>query len=310
MTTDRLDMSTPILSFSYRATGWHRVSAVLARLFMACLLCALGACGKMVDLQGGLNDADANEIVTLLNKHGIKAEKRPTKEGVALAVKETDISRATQTMHAAGLPRRNLSSLGQVFKKEGMISTPLEERARYIYGLSAELEFTLQQFDHVISARVHVVLPERVAPGEPIQPSSAAVFIKYRPPLDEDLISPRIRNLVAASIPGLSGEDGRGKVSVVLTPSELSAPEVEWTTVGPFRVMTDSAGFLSGTLIVLLVLTTAGLGLGGFMVIKNNPKLAEALKRRVAKAQAGKAGAQKAGPPTPPPPAERTSSAS
>jgi type III secretion protein J len=257
----------------------------------------------VVDLQTGLNDADANEILTLLNKHGIQAEKRPTKEGVALSVKDTDLARATQTMHAAGLPRRSLSNLGQVFKKEGMISTPLEERARYIHGLSAELEYTLQQFDRVISARVHVVLPERVAPGEPIQPSSAAVFVKYTPPMDEDTILPRIRNLVSSSIPGLSGEDGRSKVSVVLTPSELTAPTVEWTTVGPFRVMSDSAGTLAGMLVAFALMVLFALAAVGFMMAKRNPKAAALIDKYLGTLsakkpkKAGKGGAAAAGEP-------------
>jgi type III secretion protein J len=260
------------------------------RICMLCVVAVLCACGKVVDLQTGLNDADANEIVSLLNRHGIHAEKRPTKEGVALMVKDTDISRATQTMHAAGLPRRSLSNLGQMFKKEGMISTPLEERVRYIHGLSAELEYTLQQFDHVISARVHVVLPERVAPGEPIQPSSAAVFIKYTPPLDEDTIVPRIRRLVASSIPGLSTEEGRAKVSVVLTPSEASAPAIEWTTVGPFRVMADSAGSLFWTFLVLLLVMTGAAGVVSFQLAKRNPKVAAWLETRLPKRPAANRG--------------------
>lgn len=279
----RLAMSTPALRDRNRiGKSLGRMQSAFACICMLCVVVALCACSKVVDLQTGLNDADANEILTLLNRHGIQAEKRPTKEGVALSVKDTDLARATQAMHAAGLPRRSLSNLGQVFKKEGMISTPLEERARYIHGLSAELEYTLQQFDRVISARVHVVLPERVAPGEPIQPSSAAVFVKYSPPLDEDTIVPRIRNLVAASIPGLSGEEGRSKVSVVLTASEATAPAVEWTTVGPFRVMADSAGALIGTLVALLLIVLVAVGTGGFMMAKRNPKFAAWMAKRLA----------------------------
>jgi type III secretion protein J len=297
----RLIMSTP----GRRYRGWMAAApahaqSIFARIFMICLIAALCACSKVVDLQTGLNDADANEIATLLNKHGIQADKRPTKEGVVLSVKDSDLARATQAMHAAGLPRRSLSNLGQVFKKEGMISTPLEERARYIHGLSAELEYTLQQFDRVISARVHVVLPERVAPGEPIQPSSAAVFVKYIPPLDEDTIIPRIRSLVAASIPGLSGDEGRSKVSVVLTASEATAPEVEWTTVGPFRVMADSAGKLMGTLVVLGLIVVGALGVGGFIIARRNPKFAAWMDKQLAAlpvAKRGKAakGAEPAG---------------
>jgi type III secretion protein J len=206
-----------------------------------------------------LQDADANEIVALLRHSGIEAKKITAKEGVTLTVRETDVSRATDIMRAAGLPKRSLTNLGTVFKKEGMISTPLEERVRYIHALSEELEFTLQQFDHVVSARVHVVLPERIAPGEPIQPSSAAVFIKYTAPFDEDTNISRITNLVASSIPGLSGVDGRSKVSVVLAPAGAAPKSVEWESVGPFVVQSDSVSGLTWTLTLLALTSLAGL---------------------------------------------------
>ncbi|NHZ32653.1 type III secretion system inner membrane ring lipoprotein SctJ [Massilia rubra] len=227
---------------------------LLAPLLAVALCALLAGCGNRANLQVGLNDADANEIVTLLSRYGIEAHKAPTKEGVTLTVDAADIARATTAMQAAGLPRRALSDLGQVFKKDSMISTPLEERARYIHALSAELESTLQQFDNVIAARVHVVLPERIAPGEPIQPSSAAVLVKYHGTVDEDTLLPRIRQLVASSIPGLSGEGGRAKVSVVMTASVYTAPVIEWTNVGPFRVQAGSAMALGLTLLGMSLL--------------------------------------------------------
>jgi type III secretion protein J len=132
---------------------------------------------------------------------------------------------------------------------------------RYIHGLSQELEFTLQQFDNVISARVHVVLPERFSPGDPIQPSSAAVFIKHRLPFDEDSVIPRVRSLVASSIPGLSGEGGLNKVSVTLVPSNNVLPDaVEWKSVGPFTVQAGSAGWLYGLFIAVAILFVSVLG--------------------------------------------------
>jgi type III secretion protein J len=252
--------------------GVERLSRMLLRVCMLCMIGLLCACTKEVVLQSGLSDSDANEIVMVLNRQGIPVEKRKAKEGVNLVLAETDLSRATALMNAAGLPRRSRESLGEVFKKQGMISTPLEERVRYLHGLSEELGYTLQQFDNVISARVHVVLPERIAPGEPLQPSSAAVFIKYRPPIDEDAISPRIQRLVASSIPGLSSEDGRSKVSVVMTPGELPLPAMKWTTVGPFTVQADNAGSLMITLIALVVAGLGGLGGGVFMLMKSGIK--------------------------------------
>ncbi len=247
------------------------------------LLLLLAACSKMVTLQADLTDADANEIILVLNKNGIEVEKQKGKEGVTLAVKDIDLSRATEAMNIAGLPRRSLSNLGEVFKKQGMISTPMEERIRYIHGLSEELESTLQQFDNVISARVHVVLPERIAPGEPIQPSSAAVFVKYRMPLDEDVVMPRIRRLVASSIPGLSGDAGRNKVSVVMMPGEDPLPSIEWTMVGPFMVAENSATGLLLTMVFLSLLALAGGGYILFRLSLRNPKVASLVASLIAR---------------------------
>ncbi|MDY7574027.1 type III secretion system inner membrane ring lipoprotein SctJ [Actimicrobium sp. CCI2.3] len=236
-----------------------RIRTILPRwVLQIALLLLMWGCSQVSNLQTNLQEADANEIVALLRHNGIEAKKIPTKEGVTLTVRETDVPRATDIMRAAGLPKRSLSNLGTVFKKEGMISTPLEERVRYIHALSEELEFTLQQFDHVVSARVHVVLPERIAPGEPIQPSSAAVFVKYTAPFDEDTNIPRITNLVASSIPGLSGVEGRSKVSVVLAPAGAAPAGVEWESVGPFVVQSESASGLMWTLTLLTITSLAG----------------------------------------------------
>lgn len=248
--------------------GRARLSRLQQRTSLLCMIGLLCACSREVVLQSSLSDSDANEIVMVLNQQGIPVEKRPAKEGVNLVLAETDLSRATATMNGAGLPRRSRESLGEVFKKQGMISSPLEERVRYLAGLSEELGYTLQQFDGVIAARVHVVLPERVAPGEPLQPSSAAVFIKYRPPIDEDAITPRIQRLVASGIPGLASEDGRSKVSVVLTPGEAPPPAVKWTTVGPFKVQAESAVTLLTTLIILVIFSMLGLVGGGIMLMR------------------------------------------
>jgi len=261
----------------------HKLTlSTLRRWRSVCLLLLpllLTACSKMVTLQAGLSDADANDIVLVLNRKGIEIEKQKTKEGVSLVTKEADLSRATAAMNAAGLPHRSRSNLGEVFKKQGMISTPMEERIRYLHGLSEELESTLQQFDRVVAARVHVVLPERIAPGEPIQPSSAAVFVKYLPPLDEDAVLPRMRKLVASSIPGLGGDDGRSKVSVVLMPGEPAPDGIPWTRLGPFVVAQDSVRWLGVTLGMLGLAAFAGLAAPVLRIAMRNPKVAALVGR-------------------------------
>lgn len=205
------------------------------------MLFLLTGCDKPVILHTGINESDANEMLSELSKYRIDARKQMDKNGVAVLVNQTDLDRSVQILNARGLPHRSRTNMGEVFQKNGIISSPMEERARYIYALSQEVESTLAQIDGVVVARVHVVLPERVAPGEPVQPASAAVFIKYLNNLDPDSIEPRIRRLVTTSIPGLNGK-GPDAVSVVFVPGEAYQDRREFVTLGPFILTTEEYG--------------------------------------------------------------------
>ncbi|MCX4028154.1 type III secretion inner membrane ring lipoprotein SctJ [Endozoicomonas sp. SM1973] len=237
----------------------------LVRLFLRsiCLILLIlfvSACSKTIVLYKDFSEVDANEVIAMLLENGIAASKRSDKSGVTVLIDELDMARAVAILKASGLPNRSQTNIGEVFKKEGIISTPLEERARYIYALSQELEFTLSQLEGVIIARVHIVLPERIAPGEPIQPSSAAVFIKHLPQLDPDVITRRIKHMVASSIPGLSGT-GFHKISVVFTQSSPARNTIQWETFGPFKVAKASVVLLQYTLISCFMVILLFMGL-------------------------------------------------
>jgi len=230
-------------------------------LFFSSVL-LLAGCGESVELHRQLSEQEANEVIAELADKQIRAQKVPAKDGVIVRVRANDISRAVRTLEAVGLPKVTRSTLGDIFRKEGVISTPLEERARYIYALSQELEATLSNIDGVIVARVHVVLPERVAPGEPVQPASASVFIKHDPRLDPDNIRPRVRRMVASSIPGMtSAIDNTQKLTVVFVPAAAYQEQQQLTYLGPFLVPEQDRGFWRTSVtapLVALVLAGAG----------------------------------------------------
>lgn len=188
-------------------------------LFIAVFV--LGGCSDRNTLFNGLNQAESNEIYSALLEAGIPAEKGANKEGAFITVPEKLSSDALRVLEKKGLPRDKKTSIGEVFKKESMISTPLEERARYLYALSQELEETLMNMDGVLSARVHIVLPERNNPGETLSPSSAAVFVKYTDGASFPAYIPRVRELIFKSIPGLQG-DPFTSITVAAIPSEAS----------------------------------------------------------------------------------------
>lgn len=167
------------------------------------LCLALAAC--KVDLYSGLTEREANEMLAALTSEHIPAEKEAAEGGVwQLKVEESRLPAALDVLRAQGLPHERYASIGDVFQKQGLVSTPSEERMRYIYAVSQELSQTLRNIDGVVAARVHVVIPANDPLSDKIKPSSAAVFIKYRPDVDLRLLAPTVKDMVAHSIEGLS----------------------------------------------------------------------------------------------------------
>lgn len=190
-------------------------------VLVSCFLLLQG-CSDRTVLFTGLSEAEANEIYSHLLIAGIPAEKSKTKDGSSVTVPKSVSAAALALTQAQGLPRAKKASIGEVFKKENMISSPLEERARYLYALSQDLEDTLMRVDGVVSSKVHIVLPERTNPGEPLSPSSAAVFVKYSPGSNLPAYIPQLREMVFKGIPGLVG-DPQTSVTVTAVPSEAKA---------------------------------------------------------------------------------------
>ena len=221
----------------------------LIKSVLLILVLAVTGCGERVELHRQLSEQEANEVIAELADKQIDSQKLSGKNGVSVRVSAQDISRAINALTAAGLPRTPRSTLGEIFRKEGVISTPLEERARYIYALSQELEATLSSIDGVIVARVHVVLPERVAPGEAVQPASASVFIKHDARLDPDSIQPRVRRMVSSSIPGMATAlDNPNKITTVFVQTTAFEDKQQLQFFGPFLVPEQNLGFWKKTL--------------------------------------------------------------
>lgn len=172
-------------------------------LVIAMLATGLLLAGCKVDLYSSLEEKEANQILAVLMERGISASKLELENGFAIRVPESDIADAVTILTAKGLPREQSASMGAAFAKSGLISSPFEDRVRYIYALGAEVATTLREIDGVIAARVHVVLPEPSQFGRDQKPSSAAVFIKHEPGVDIEYMVPQIRRLVDSSIEGL-----------------------------------------------------------------------------------------------------------
>nr|WP_314576623.1 type III secretion inner membrane ring lipoprotein SctJ [uncultured Pseudomonas sp.] len=160
-----------------------------------------------VDLYNNLQQREANAMVAVLLRDGIPASRKVQDNGqLTVVVDEKRFAEAMTALDEAGLPGQSFSNMGQVFKSNGLVSSPVQERAQMVYALSEELSHTVSQIDGIVSARVHVVLPDNDLLKRVISPSSASVLVRYDPATDIEPLIPQIKTLVANGISGLSYE--------------------------------------------------------------------------------------------------------
>ena len=228
------------------------------------LLVALLLSACEAELYSNLDQRQANEMVATLQQHGIPAQRTAVKGGqYTVMVDKARFAESITILKDAGLPKEEFQTMGQVFKKDGLVSSPTQERAQMIFALSQELSGTVSEIDGVLSARVHLVLPENDPLRQQLVPSSASVFIRHRSDAPVGNLVPQVKMLVANGVAGLSYD----KVSVVLVPvdSQKSSQgqDVEMVSFFGLWMQRDNlaqAMWMFFGLVALVVLLAGGLG--------------------------------------------------
>ena len=212
-------MPTPEASFGRPPLEGATPAARQSRFRGVCLaLCValLSAACTSQELYSQLSERQANEMVAALRQAGIEADKKVAEGRFSVLTSRSDFADAVRLLNAQGYPRESFDSMGKVFKREGFVSSPLEERARLVHALSQEISNTLASIDGVVAARVHLVVPDRHPLLDKPQPAAASVFIKHRPDKDLTPQVTQIKALVVNSLEGLSYDH----VTVALFPAE------------------------------------------------------------------------------------------
>lgn len=182
---------------------------------LLCTLCAvvaLAAC--QVELHSGLKESEANEIIGVLLSNGISASKEfDTRSGLAtVRINERDFSSAVQILKQAGLPRERFATVDDIFGDGGLVSSPTEEQAILTYSISQALSQTISELDGILSARVHIVLPQndlinQLAPSGEEAKARASVVIRRREDINLDNFVPQLKHFVSSSVDGLEYND-------------------------------------------------------------------------------------------------------
>jgi type III secretion protein J len=189
---------------------------IFVLLFGLVLALFLSGCSSM-PLESDLSETHANEIVAVLSEAEVNAQKSEVGEGKwRVSVAQSDFAKSVDILRANGLPKEKFISLCEVYKKEGLSTTPSEERGRFNCSKTQELSETISKFEGVLSARVHLALPEPDPLSRVSQPSGASVYVKYRTGFDMRSKQAAIKTLVGNSIEGLNYD----RVSVFMEPAQ------------------------------------------------------------------------------------------
>ena len=245
----------------------RRLNKILATIFLVFVLV-----GCKEPLYKNLSEQEGNEMMALLMSQAIDCQKEyDDRSGkVTLLVSKGDISKAVTMLKQAGYPKAEFTNLGEVFSKESLISSPIEEHARYTYALSQDIAKTLSSVDGVLSARVHVVLPKKT--NKNTEPPSAAVFIKHAPSIELDSFTPQIKMLVQASVEGLKYDDVSVALIAAIPSQTLGAPIASGKmveTVFGLKMSEDSVATLQTILAILSIVTIIAV-LAMFNMAKKN----------------------------------------
>ncbi|WP_348663326.1 type III secretion system inner membrane ring lipoprotein SctJ [Chlamydia vaughanii] len=185
-------------------------------LFFVMTLFCCTSCNSRSLIVHGLPGREANEIVVLLVSKGVAAQKLPqaaastggaaTEQLWDISVPAPQITEALAILNQAGLPRMKGTSLLDLFAKQGLVPSELQEKIRYQEGLSEQMASTIRKMDGIVDASVQISFTTE---NEDNLPLTASVYIKHRGVLDNpnSVMTSKIKRLVASAVPGLATEN-------------------------------------------------------------------------------------------------------
>lgn len=250
----------------------RKLNLILRTTLLIAVALVFTGCAK-VALYTNLEEKQINEMMAILLSRGIACSKEMGEDGAwNVEVEEDRMAEAIDVLNAYGYPHDKFQSIGQVFKKSGLVSSPSEERIRFMYALSQDVAETLSRIDGVLTARVHVVLQNNDPLSDIQTLSSASVFLKHRRGSGVENLSSQIKRLVANSIEGLTYD----KVSLVFVPSDVQAILLAAQKQEELDDAMDMRFWLIAGMIALLALIVVATGGYWFMQNKKTAPKEEA----------------------------------
>ncbi len=214
--------------------------------------------GCRAQIQHGLDERDANEVVTALVDRGFDAKKvaeKGKKPSYAIELDDEHATDALRVLTELKLPRPARTTTRDLAAQTSIVETPGQEHMRQTEAQEGDLSQMLEGMDGVESAAVELVVPAPPRPGVPVTPSKASVLVRAKPEAIERLTQQRagLQALVAGGVEGLKPED----VTVLLDPVVVKAPTPKVDDASPrLKQMVIALASLCILMAVLLAAVT------------------------------------------------------
>jgi flagellar M-ring protein FliF len=163
---------------------------------------------QMVPLFTDLSVEDSSAIIKDLERQAITYEIK--NDGAIVLVPKDRVARLRMKLAEGGLPKGGGVGYEIFDKSDSLGATSFMQNINHLRALEGELARTIRGLDRVVSARVHLVMPERPLFSRDKAEPSASIMLKVRGSLEPQQVR-AIRHLTATAVNGLKPE----RVSVI-----------------------------------------------------------------------------------------------
>lgn len=253
----------------------------------------LTGCDSQEQIVSQIPERDANIIIVFLSSKGIPA----TKSAAAAAgvgaessgpmfninVEKSQMIEAMAILNQNGLPRKQGTTLLDLFAKQGLMSSDKEETIRYQSGLEQQITNTILLIDGVIDATVQLSFPPdtstSIGPAV-VQKTTAAVYVKHQGIIDDPNahLENKIKRLLSGSVINLDINDvtvvsdrSRFTDISINVPGEMKGGSREFVSIWSVVMNKQSAGRFQGIFFSILALAILLATILGWLIWKIYP---------------------------------------
>jgi type III secretion system YscJ/HrcJ family lipoprotein len=228
--------------------GTTRCAGLVSVAIMALATFGIGC---STPLRSNLSEHDADALIVLLSDASVSASKQldPATRRYRVDVSSLEVEAALRALQERGELHAKDKTAADLYAEPKLVPTPNEEHARHLLAMEGELARTLERFDDVLDARVHLSAPKARVLDTPAPVASASVLLRRAhgsAPIDDA----KVQALIAGALSEL--EPARVSIVQIEAPKPRSAPAL--TRVGPFSVSQASAAYLRAALALGLLL--------------------------------------------------------